>query len=453
MSLKLRLIFIINAVLLFILILGVVLAIDTAKKNVRAEVASSEKLALYLLEIGVLKNPKYYSIESEYKPLNLQSLVHMRHLKIEFFNLEGKLVDSNISEIHIKAIDQAPDWFTNFMGLYSDPWEPKRLPIEILGQPKGAIIITPDPSYEFGEIWNQFTGVFYLAGTFFILTNILVLWIVFRALSPVELILKALTELESGNLKVAMPKLKTSELSAISSKFNRMVKTLKISIEQNHKLSQKLIRAQEEERKNLARDLHDEFGQALTAIHADAAVLKVLANKEYPKIKPSAHAISDLSKHLMNLVGGMLNHLKLGVLHELGLEEGLRDLIDTWKVRHPKINLKYKINLKVLPKLNEAISVASYRIIQECLTNISRHAKAKNVEINIGSFKKNMSINTIKIEVIDDGIGFSKSHRDGFGLTGMRERINEINGKINILSKFNQGVKINIQLPIKQKNK
>ena len=149
MSLRLRLILIINAVLLLILVVGGVLAIDTAKKNVRAEVASSEKLALYLFDIGVLKNPKYYSIESEYKPLNLQSLVHMRHLKIEFFNLEGKLVDSNDSETHTKAIDQAPNWFVSFMGLFSEPWESKRLPVEILGQAKGAIVITPDPKGRF----------------------------------------------------------------------------------------------------------------------------------------------------------------------------------------------------------------------------------------------------------------------------------------------------------------
>jgi two-component system sensor histidine kinase UhpB len=451
LSLKLRLILIINAVLLLILILGGILAIDTAKKNVRAEVASAEKLALYLFDIGVLNNPKYYSIESEFKPLNLQSLVHMRHLKIEFFNLEGKLVDSNVSETHTKAIDQAPNWFVNFMGLISEPWQLKRLPVEILGQAKGAIVITPDPSYEFGEIWNQFAGIFYLACAFFILTNILVAWIVFRALSPVEFILKALTELEAGNLKVKMPNLKTSELSAISLKFNNMVKTLSSSIEQNHQLSQKLIRIQEEERKSLARDLHDEFGQSLTAIHADAAVLKVLANKDYPKIKPSVNAISDLSKHLMNLVGGMLSSLKLGVLHELGLEEALKDLLNTWQLRHPKVNLHYQINLKALPKISETISVTSYRIIQECLTNISRHAKAKNVDIHIDYIKKKTSSAFIDITVIDDGIGLSKTHRDGFGLSGMRERINEIHGKINIVSDINQGVKLNIQLPIHRK--
>jgi two-component system sensor histidine kinase UhpB len=376
----------------------------------------------------------------------------MRHLKIEFFNLEGKLVDSNDSETHTKGIDQAPNWFVSFMGLFSEPWQAKRLVVDILGQSKGAIVITPDPSYEFGEIWNQFTGIFYLAGAFFILTNILVAWIVFRALSPVEFILKALTELESGNLKVKMPNLKTSELSAIRSKFNAMVKTLRTSIEQNHQLSQKLIRIQEEERKSLARDLHDEFGQSLTAIHADAAVLKVLANKDYPKIKPSVNAISDLAKHLMNLVGGMLNSLKLGVLHELGLEEALKDLLNTWQLRHPKIHLRCQLNLNALPKkIGETISVTSYRIIQECLTNISRHAKAKNVEIHIDYIKKNTSSAFIDIKVIDDGVGLSKSHQDGFGLSGMRERINEIHGKINIASHINRGVKLNIQLPITRK--
>ncbi len=453
MSLKLRLILIINALLLLILALGCILAIDTAKKNVRAEVASSEKLTLYLFEIGVLKNPKYYAIESERKPLNLMSLVHMRHLKIEFFNLEGKLIESNISETRTQTIDQAPSWFVNFMGLISDPWQAKRLPVDILGQAKGSIVITPDPSYEFGEIWNQLKGIFYLAGAFFILTNILVAWIVFRALSPVEFILKSLTELELGNLNVKMPNLKTSELLAISSKFNHMVKTLRLSIEQNHKLTQKLIRVQEEEKKSLARDLHDEFAQSLTAINADAAVLKALANKEYPKIKPSAHAISDLSKHLMNLVGGMLNRLKLGVLNELGLEEGLIDLISTWKLRHPKINLNYEINLKGLPKTNEIIPVTTYRIIQECLTNISRHAKAKNIGIKIQFIKKNPSLKIIDIHIKDDGVGLSKLHRDGFGISGMRERIREVNGKIKIISELNQGLTLHIQLPIKSVQK
>ena len=337
------------------------------------------------------------------------------------------------------------------MGAISQPWEPKRLPVVILGDHKGDIVISPDPSYEYGEIWNQVKDTLQLIGIFFVLINMLIIWILSNALSPIQHILHALNQLEEGNFKARIPYLKTRELVGIGQKFNRMVKVLEESISKNHQLSQQLINFQESERKKLARDLHDEFGQSLTAIHADAAALKILANKEYPKIKPSVYAISDLSKYLMELVSSMLGRLKLGVLNELGLEEGLIDLMKTWQLRHPKIKLQHDIQLKNLPKLNEMITVATYRIIQECLTNISRHAKAKRVDIKVKYQIKNKSNRFIDINIHDDGIGLSKSHRDGFGLLGMKERINEIHGKFNIKSDSKLGTNLTIQLPLKNK--
>jgi two-component system sensor histidine kinase UhpB len=289
-----------------------------------------------------------------------------------------------------------------------------------------------------------------LIGFFFILINVLILWILRNALSPIQHILTSLNQLEEGNFKTRIPHLKTKELRGIGQKFNRMVKVLEESISKNHQLSQQLINLQEAERKKLARDLHDEFGQSLTAIHADAAALKVLANKDYPKIKPSADAISELSKYLMELVSGMLGRLKLGVLNDLGLEEGLFDLIQTWQLRHPKIKLHHDIQLKALPKLNERITVSTYRIIQECLTNISRHAKAKHVDIQVKYQVKNKSNRFIDINIHDDGIGFSKSHHDGFGLLGIKERIHEIQGKINIVSNSKLGTTFTIELPLKK---
>jgi len=424
------------------------LTIQDARRNVQAEIHSSEKLALYLFEIGVLKNPKYQTIENEFKPFNLQNLIHMRHIKIEFFNVEGKLLDSNISEV--KIANQAPDWFVSLLSSISDPWEPKRLPVVILGDHKGDIVISPDPSYEYGEIWNQLKDTLQLIGTFFILINALIVWILSSALNPIEHILFSLNQLEEGNLKTRIPHLKTKELRLIGQKFNRMVKILEETIVKNHTLSQQLINLQETERKKLARDLHDEFGQSLTAIHADAAALKILANKDYPKIKPSVDAISHLSKYLMELVSGMLGRLKLGVLSELGLEEGLVDLIKTWQLRHPKIKLQYDLHLRSLPKVSETISVSTYRIVQECLTNISRHARAKHVAIQIKYEAKNKLNRFIDINIQDDGVGFSKPHRDGFGLLGIKERIYEIHGKINIISKPKLGTALSIQLPLQK---
>jgi len=448
LSLKLRITLIINLLLLLILAVSSSLTIQDARRNVQAEIHSSEKLALYLFEIGVLKNPKYQTIENEFKPFNLQNLVHMRHIKIEFFNVEGKLLDSNISEV--KIANQAPDWFVSLLSSISDPWEPKRLPVVILGDHKGDIVISPDPSYEYGEIWNQLKDTLQLIGTFFILINALIVWILSSALNPIEHILFSLNQLEEGNLKTRIPHLKTKELRLIGQKFNRMVKILEETIVKNHTLSQQLINLQETERKKLARDLHDEFGQSLTAIHADAAVLKILANKDYPKIKPSADAISHLSKYLMELVSGMLGRLKLGVLSELGLEEGLVDLIKTWQLRHPKIKLQYDLHLRSLPKVSETISVSTYRIVQECLTNISRHARAKHVAIQIKYEAKNKLNRFIDINIQDDGVGFSKPHRDGFGLLGIKERIYEIHGKINIISKPKLGTALSIQLPLQK---
>jgi len=448
LSLKLRITLIINLLLLLILAVSSSLTIQDARRNVQAEIHSSEKLALYLFEIGVLKNPKYQTIENEFKPFNLQNLIHMRHIKIEFFNLEGKLLDSNISEV--KIANQAPDWFVSLLSSISDPWEPKRLPVVILGDHKGDIVISPDPSYEYGEIWNQLKDTLQLIGTFFILINALIVWILSSALNPIEHILFSLNQLEEGNLKTRIPHLKTKEVRLIGQKFNRMVKILEETIVKNHTLSQQLINLQETERKKLARDLHDEFGQSLTAIHADAAALKILANKEYPKIKPSVDAISHLSKYLMELVSGMLGRLKLGVLSELGLEEGLVDLIKTWQLRHPKIKLQYDLHLRSLPKVSETISVSTYRIVQECLTNISRHARAKHVAIQIKYEAKNKLNRFIDINIQDDGVGFSKPHRDGFGLLGIKERIYEIHGKINIISKPKLGAALSIQLPLQK---
>ena len=253
----------------------------------------------------------------------------------------------------------------------------------ILGDHKGDIVISPDPSYEYGEIWNQVEGALYLIAFFFVLINILVIWILSNALSPIQNILYALNQLEEGNLKVRIPNLKTIELKGIGQKFNRMVKVLEESVSKNHLLSQQLITLQESERKKLARDLHDEFGQSLTAIHADAAALKVLAQKEYPKIKPSVNAISDISKYLMELVSGMLGRLKLGVLDDLGLEEAFKEYIGAWVLRNISIDVQYKIHIPQSFKINELNSVASYRLLQEALTNIQRHAHASNVNITI----------------------------------------------------------------------
>lgn len=262
-------------------------------------------------------------------------------------------------------------------------------------------------------------------------------------------ILYALNELEEGNLNTRLPNFKVAELAKIGLKFNRMIETLQTSINKNHQLTQELMTLQEQERKSLARDLHDEFGQCLTAIHTDASVILKTSEKKYPELRQSALAITQLSKHLIELVSGLLEKLRPGILDALGLEAAIQDTVETWQSRHP--NIKMSLSLAGLNEpLPEKHNIALYRLLQECLTNITRHARAKNVMIKIDPMRHSGSAG-LQIKIKDDGIGFNTKKTDGFGLPGMRERVEGLGGTLKIQSSTtgSTGTEITAWIPIK----
>ncbi len=444
MNLKLRLNLIITTLLLVIMLIGTLLNIVNVRQNVRAEVESTEKLALYLFDSDILNHPVKGASD---KPFRLQSLKHMRHLKIEFHDTRGRLVDSNQVADAPRTKGEAPVWFETVMDAVTPKWQSQYREITHEGQKLGRLVITPDPRYEYAEIWKQITDLFVLLFMFFVVVNLMVAWAVGRALEPTSKILRALESLEQGDLKARLPMFELPELSRIGEKFNRMVETLEQSINRNHRLSQQLITLQEAERKSLARDLHDEFGQCLTAIHADSTVVLQVAENRCPEILDSARAVKRLSRHLMELVSGLLQRLRPGVLDELGLLAAVQDLVETWQVRHDKIACRLTLPDEIPDALDEALQITIYRLVQECLTNISRHAEASEVTIAL----TRTSPNILHVEVQDNGKGFDASQADGFGLPGMRERVEGLGGSLTLQSAINRGTIISANLPVRTK--
>lgn len=444
MSLKLRLNLIITALLMLMLIAGAVLMVHNARHNVRAEIESTEKLALYLLDTTIAYKPQISRNESNGKPFRLQSLRHMRHIKIEFYDATGQLRDSNQGQASgIDSANIAPHWFVGIMDRVSEKWAPTRRMIEFTDHSTGELRITPDPTYEYAEIWRQTEDLFLLVAIFFVSVNCMVYWAVGRALRPVNNINNALNALEQGNLEVRLPLFELRELASISEKFNHMVDTLKQSIRRNHQLSQQLILLQEQERKALARDLHDELGQCLTAIQADARAISVLGETKYPEVRESAEAITQLSRHLMDIVTGMLHRLRPEVLDALGLAPALHEVVDTWIARNPGVACTADIRDDELQALPEAISIAAYRLIQECLTNVTRHAHASQVMVSAS-----MSWQGLTLSVQDNGRGFDPSQAQGFGLAGMRERIEGLGGTFQLSTNSNSGTRVEASLPL-----
>jgi len=445
-TLKLRLNLIITALLLTIMTLGTVMTISNARQNAEAEVRSAEKLVLYLFDTAILNNDKFNEKSIGEHTFNLQHLKHMRHIKIELTNEFGELLDSNQS-ISDKDADEAPTWFKFILNKFTDNWSPSIRTLQYQDKVIGKLIITPDPNYEYSEKWKQLKGLLSLVLLFFISVNMSVVWAVGQALKPTERILDALNALEKGNLETRLPKFKTPELAPIGEKFNHMIAKLELSIDQNHKLTNEIISLQEQERKSLARDLHDEFGQCLTAISTDAKIILKFAETKYPELKESANAISQLSRHLTDIVSGLLKKLRPGLLDDFGIEAAINDLIETWKIRHPEIECEVKI-LPVNLEIEESKAITLYRSIQECLTNISKHAKARIVNIELMSLSKNRQ-EGIQLIVKDDGNGFQLENLNGFGLLGMRERIEGLNGDLFIKTKLGAGTEINAWIPIK----
>jgi len=444
MSLKLRINLIITLMLAVVMLLGAGMMIENARKDVRAEVDSTTVLALHLLDAEVLHYTLDYSWvnaddKSKLAIFRLQSLDNVRHLRIEFFDALGRLRDSN-RPTGVRGDHSPPIWFEKLMSKVSSSLKATHRRIVVNNRVLGELVITPDPTYEIAEIWHDTLGLLSLGALFFLVANGLVYWAVYKALRPLNKIHNALTQLEHGNLGARLPMFSLPELSSISNKFNAMAQTLENSILNNHRLTHQIICLQEDERKNIARDLHDEIGQHLTAIHIDASA--ILKAKSITSVRASAAAIGAVARQMMDIVHDMLQRLRPAMLDELGLQASLHELIDNWRQRNRSINLSFSISSQLI-NLDETIAIAAYRIIQECLTNITKHANARMVTIKIETMAEQ-----VKICVKDDGQGFDLHQiSQGFGLAGMRERVDGLGGSFQLTTKPNDGVLIEISLP------
>lgn len=446
MNLKLQINLIITCLLSLVMLVSVWMTIDHAREDVRAEVESTTLLAIHLLDSEI---QHYASDANAQKGLStkdtpifrLTDLDNVRHLKIEFFDAYGVLRDSNRPHSG-KGDNSAPAWFENIMLRIEPVITPTHKRISINHQDIGELVITPDPSYEIAEIWNDTMGLFSLLTIFFFVVNGVVYWAVNHALRPVKNIMLGLTQLEQGVLNARLPSFKLPELAGISYKFNAMASTLESTILNNYLLNQQIIRLQEDERKNIASHLHDEVGQHLAAIHIEAST--IVRTHDISLTHECGKAIGELSKHMMDSVREMLQRVKTSVLNEIGLQKALQELVDSWRQHNRGVST----NISICDQLNDVVdpqAIAVYRVTQECLTNISKHSDATQVTIKIDRQADNLHV-LIK----DNGSGFDpkvKSH--GLGVAGMQERIKTIGGDFHIGASVGGGVIVSISLPVK----
>ena len=314
----------------------------------------------------------------------------------------------------------------------------------IHGRNFGRIIITSNPLDEIAEVWDavRFAAIdgALLAAAIFLMT----MWLVSRSLRPIRNVSDALARLRNGDYSVRLKQNGPPEFSEMSGKLNALAATLQSVTDANHRLVQKLIHVQDEERKEIARDLHDEIGPHLFAMRTATASLFTQAKT--PQIDPVriAKACERLEENVASLQllnRAMLNRLRPTALRELGLSDALRALVASICENHPDLRITLAAP-ETLADLDETTALTIYRVVQEGLTNIVKHARAKNAHIVITQERE-----SLRIRVDDDGIGVSIDQARGLGLLGMSERLRSLKGTLEVIRRKSGGTALEARLP------
>lgn len=419
------------ASVILILILSASIAVWQARNSVEEEVKSSINLAVQMIEFGFNQLPSSNKGNDAWLQ-KIATMQPVRHLHISIEQDQSELQNNNTLGIKDNET-AAPHWFIKAVAV---DFFTHNYDIKIADGSTKTIFITANPMDEISEAWGEtkayFWSIVLMLSIIFFTVNL----VFHSVLQAVKVILSGLRQVETGYFDHVLPRFKISEFDAIAKEINGMSLALKTAQQNNQALARHTMQIQETERQNMSRELHDEMGQSLTAIKAMA----VTCQQADTDVKAVTCSIVKICDHLSVVVRSMMRTLHPLSLTELGLGATLSELIREWQRR--STNLQFDLNYDIsLEKLSPDITIHVYRIVQECLTNVVRHANASEATVLVA--KRG---NKVWITVSDNGQG-NQLNSPGFGLLGMRERAENLGGKFEIESAQQGGVNVVVQLP------
>ncbi len=445
MSLRLRLNLLITALLLlFMLAVGFVVFKGT-KSSIQEGTEAATRVTVQLLDTVVVssnQNPGWGYTHDVMRRF-LQYLGHVRGNEIYLYSLNNALLFQSPPSKY-KANENPPKWFYNLL----DPHEKSVTRVIKFG----TFEVVPNPAGAIREAWSKMQMLVVLGLIFFVLLNAVVYWMLGRWLKALHPILAVINQMEHGDLSARLPSFYLPEFDRIGHSLNRMAESLAAErqLEENRQLTALIQSHIEDERRSLARELHDGLGQYVTAIKTFAVAIANKTKENSPDISSHAQTIVGAANHIYDGMHDIIRQLRPGSLDNLGLSETLLDAVNVVQQQHPNLS----VNLQLIGKLDalgENLNINIYRIVQECINNAIKHAVAKNIDIKLEATKTGALQLTIK----DDGLGMdvdAVDHSNHFGLLGMRERVQGFKGSFNVDSEpnsisDNKGTTIYINIP------
>lgn len=347
----------------------------------------------------------------------------------------------------------APQWFFRFhRWLIADNLTTTR-PLAHRGDLQGTIVATFDPVATAARAWGTIAPLLGLSAVLVAALCLVSYLVVHRALLPAKDILSGLNRLAHGDLACRLPPFRLTELNRISEVFNSVTEQLGKATSERAELARRLVDMQEQERRHIARELHDEIAQKLAAMNALAACIRRSAQIDAPALVDEARALEQMASVLMVSLRRTLTYLRPQEIDDLGLVPSLRALVEQHN-ETARGRTTYSIETAgEIEKLRAETSAHVYRIVQEALTNASKHANARNVRVSLTQHA-DVHNARISLSVVDDGSGPSAVTKArslaGAGLIGMRERVAALSGKFAAGPLPSGGFGLEVEFPTSQ---
>ncbi len=245
-------------------------------------------------------------------------------------------------------------------------------------------------------------------------------------------------------------RLESLSVRQLQQHLQQRTQALQEQLNENQLLTHRILDIQERERRHLAQELHDELGQCLTAIRTDASML--LQDQPDPDSEVHQHAanIDSIAGHIYDVTYDLMHALRPTLLDDLGLVDALRELISNGHLERQGVSVELELK-GALNEMGERYNISLYRLIQEALTNIQRHANCRQVQLRLERLDTDTLDDRVELDIRDDGQGFdpeAQRHNRRFGVLGMQARVRALHGEFTLSSRPGEGTQISIRMPL-----
>lgn len=429
-----------------------VIIVYNAKRSSEVEVAAAMATAEQLVREVVAQPQFQRAPQLATLPAKIGRLRHVRILAINATD-SGRTALMPLPPTDRE--EDVPRWFASIVNV-----EDARREMQIIWQGRhiGSVVVIGHAADEIAEVWRETRDLLLLALMLGLSVLVLLHFAFGRLLRPLDGVAAGLGELERGEFHHRLARPNIRPLADITDKFNALALRLDSARSENRYLSRRLLSAQDDERRRIASELHDELGPCLFGIRADTNSLETLARRLPADVRETIRerisTIEEITDKIQLMNRRLLDRLRPMALDHLPLSEVLGGLISEFQ-RHgptPKISLAM-VNLAT--RYDDAVNITIYRCVQEGVTNALRHARADRLDVELKEVAFESRVTdcngqaVLHLTISDDGARASCGDARGLGLTGMEERVRALGGEISIgPHPQGRGTRLEVRIPV-----